>query len=843
MSVFINVNKEYMQKRNRKVFINGVQYNVDNSSELSRLKTVIEKNGEKVIEHSMDNGIQKSKVQYNTDGYFQVRKPTTRSLVKVENKTKTVPENKEKINTKHEKILKDLMVLPDPKNKTFKKKERKVIARDRPRIRDLDGKHKKIEEDENVRALRVVRAVNQKSLDQSENKVQKRDELNKLRKKYVEEENDSEDDYDVQEKIPQKVLESDDYYEQKFNVSSNKWHIISLKLKDITRNGIMKILDGSKKMLFPLIKLPSNLYTAVKKPDNNRINDFRIYFKTGIKTKIAHICALGISFSFIKVQETSLDIVNKNVDLWRLRKMYDLELTNYYLVNLPPGNIHNQKKFMDRFRGDYELYRNSNYFDRVIPNLEIQLNKADRVVNDNNVTNVLYLMYSSIEYENYGYTVRTHYLLKNTNNEEYKVIGVTKYGYPYNRDKEYYGGKTPKDNYIQDDILYLKLLNGTDNFYDNNLIDFLTKYTTSVIQLAYKLNATVIHASSNFWNGIAAVYAAKYLGIKSVYEIRGFWDEATIALRPEVKNSDYLKMMINLEMKIIQEVDKVLTINKPLKDRLLEYKVPENKIEIVYNGVETDKYCPDEEIRINLRNKLEINKNDIVIGYIGTISEYEGLEYILECLRNLKDKNYKVRFILIGDGQYKDKILEIAKDLKIGNYFDYLGKMKVDEVIKYYNVFDIIAYPRKNNILCQSTSSYKVFEAMAMGKPIIVSNLSAYDEIITDEVTGLYCDTEDERSLETKLIKLIENKELREQLGNNARKWVKENREWQRIGEKMRDIYYDIQNKNVTEKNDEEKTKEDCEMEDCERCRAELSFDEENHLNQKKEQIRSSIKI
>jgi len=205
----------------------------------------------------------------------------------------------------------------------------------------------------------------------------------------------------------------------------------------------------------------------------------------------------------------------------------------------------------------------------------------------------------------------------------------------------------------------------------------------------------------------------------------------------------------------------------------------EGKIINIYNGVDVEQFVPNLETRKKLRKELYFDDGDVVIGYIGTISTFEGLDYLINCV-NLLSSN--VKLLIIGGGSYKDRLLEIAKGLNLGNRLIYLGKMQFPAVIDYYNVIDIVAYPRKNNILCDSTGSYKLYEAMAMEKPIIVSRLKPYLEVVDDGNNGLICECDNENSLLEKCKNLVNNVELREKLGKNAREWVVANRDWKKFG-------------------------------------------------------------
>lgn len=406
---------------------------------------------------------------------------------------------------------------------------------------------------------------------------------------------------------------------------------------------------------------------------------------------------------------------------------------------------------------------------------------------------VLYLMSSSIEYENYNYTVRSHYLLKNVNaiNDQYKVYGITRYGYPYDKEASYYQDSPIEETFDLDNIMYIKLLNKNNSINTLNTLDYIKQYINATIKLALETDAKVIHACSNYLNGLAAYYAAKYLGIKCIYEVRNLWDENITLYRPEIKNSDLIKMMMMQEKKILTNVNKIITTGSVAKNKLIADGFDETKIHVIHNGVDTNLFCPNLETREELRLKHDVQNNDILIGYIGTISSYEGIEYILECIKQWENTN--IKFLLIGDGPYKNEILKYVENNELQKNFTYLGKVDHRDVIQYYNMIDIIAYPRKSKFdLCKSTSSYKLFEAMAMEKPIVVSNLEAYNECIIDGENGLYCESDNVDDLSDKLTTLIENKELRTSLGKNAREWVVQNREWSTISQNLIDIYNNL---------------------------------------------------
>lgn len=567
---------------------------------------------------------------------------------------------------------------------------------------------------------------------------------------------------------------------KQFPVIRSQWYVLALKTNSKT-SGLIKIFDG-KTQILPVIKINNDMFLYKKHPT---FSEYRIYFKTLVNTSNVDVYLLGLNIMDLKLQKITFDIVSKSIDVWKLRKLYDLEFINYYSTNV---KLDTTEKFIDRVNAEYQLYKNPNYFDNFIKSIKVDtknIAKDNSKKTDKNM--VLYLTYSSIEYEQNGYNTRSQYLLQNINDDKYKVMGVTRYGYPYDKDVGYYN-ETPNQVYTQDNVEYYKLLSKEDNLNNNNLIDYLKKYITAVIKLAIETDAKIIHGVSNYWSGIAALYASKYLGLKCIYELRGFMEENILLVRPELKGSDVLKMIKGLEDKVLSECDKIITVNKALKNKLVSNGISENKIVVVKNGVSTELFVSNDSKREELRNKYNIGSDDTVIGYIGSINNYEGIEYIVECLKKLVDESYSVKFLMIGEGNYKNEIVKMIKDYKLEDHVIIIDKMKHSDVIPYYDMIDIVAYPRKKCDITQLISSTKLLESMAMKKPIIVSNLDPFNEIINQDV-GLFCEPDSIDDLMNQFKLLLDNDVLKTNLGEKASEIVKNNYDWKQIKNINNTIY------------------------------------------------------
>ena len=571
---------------------------------------------------------------------------------------------------------------------------------------------------------------------------------------------------------------NDNYFTKKCPVLSEQWYELVIKSKNSGNNIklLIKILNESKVPLISPIKITNDLFVSEKYPNN--IVDYKIYLYVPNDTNIIDTYFVGQKVYNVNLLPVDKNIVEQNIDLWKFRKLYDLDFINYYISN---AEFEYSEKFIGRFKADYELYKCPNYFDEFITTLTISPSK-NSITSDK--INVLYLVHSSIEYEFYSYTVRTHQLLDNFNkyNNNYKIICATRYGYPYDREVGYYGKDVTKITKYGN-VKYVKLINDkSSNFNTLNILEYIKQYIIETINFCIDNNIKIVHATTNYWNGIVAVCTAKYLGIKCIYELRELWNENIMLQRPEVLYSDVVKMMSVQEKNILNDVDKIIVLND------IQNKDNDKKVEVLYDGC-TINIVDNKKVKDKLLDKHEL-KYKIIIGYIGTLSNDEGIEYILKCLKLLNNDN--ITFVVIGDGPYKGYMMDFIKLNSLEDNVLYLGKLAHEEAIQYYEIFDMCIYPKKKCDLHELKSSFKLVEALSYGKPVITTMLGASSEIIIDGTNGLISAVDDVNDLLDKIKMLISNNELRLTLGSGAKEWTSKNRNWITICNKLANIYDEL---------------------------------------------------
>lgn len=412
---------------------------------------------------------------------------------------------------------------------------------------------------------------------------------------------------------------------------------------------------------------------------------------------------------------------------------------------------------------------------------------------ENNIVS-LYLLHNSLPYDSGGYAMRSHGLITSIGSLGiYKVIALSRPGYPSDH-KKYISKKLP--NIIPrldvvDDVIYYRSDQSVRKS-SLTLTEYIDVYSENIKKLIKEKNVSIIHAASNFPNAFAAIQAARIAGIKSVYEVRGLWEVTRLSRQEGWDNTDQYQYMAKMEADACKAADAVITITHALKELMISRGVPEGKITVVPNCVHTDRFLPLEK-DIALADDLGISNYDVVIGYVGSIVNYEGLDDLLKaCQLLVKDGVSNFKLLVVGDGAVLDDLKKMSSKLGIDDNVIFTGRVPYDEVNKYYSLVDITPFPRKPYKVCEIVSPLKPFEALATGKAVVVSSCEALIEIIKDGSTGLVFEKGSVEDFFNTMKRLIEDPELRRELGENGRKWVLENRDWSHGGDLVRKVYDDL---------------------------------------------------
>ena len=399
---------------------------------------------------------------------------------------------------------------------------------------------------------------------------------------------------------------------------------------------------------------------------------------------------------------------------------------------------------------------------------------------------VLCLYHMRYPYENNGYVSRSQFLLQSIKSAQFDPHPVTRLGFP-NDLARHRATEVPEFESVEG-IQYRTLLDPNEGVLRRTVDEYIDAYARRIIELAKDLRPAAIHAASNHLNGLAAIKAARTLGIPSIYEVRGVWEITKASLNEGYNETARYRMERNLENEACRNADHVITISEPVKEFIIENGVEEGRINVIPNGVDSSKIHALAKDTA-LMKSLEISTDAVVIGFIGSIVHYEGVDIILHAVAKLKAKGRNIVFVLIGDGKELENLKSLATELGIIDICRFTGRVQREEVDRYYSLVDIAPLPRRSLQVTELVPPLKQYEAMAAGKAVIVSNVRALAATVLDGKTGLVMEENTVDGLATKMDEFILDKNKRKEFGDFAQKWVAEHRSIEAIGAKVTESY------------------------------------------------------
>ena len=221
---------------------------------------------------------------------------------------------------------------------------------------------------------------------------------------------------------------------------------------------------------------------------------------------------------------------------------------------------------------------------------------------------------------------------------------------------------------------------------------------------------------------------------------------------------------------IYNRLDKWITPLNSLKETILKRtRIKEDKVIVITNSIELDRFQNINETKESIRADLNIPKDVFLIGLIGRFEPGKGQHLLIEALRILKEKGIEVHALLAGEiTHYTPDILKNVKDYGLEQQVHLKGFIK--EVQYLYKALDLYAMAS-----CAETFGMVTIEAMAAGIPIIGAKAGGTASLIQENSTGLFFQNENVEDLADKIVTLKENPELAKKLAAAAQAYVKEN--------------------------------------------------------------------
>ena len=267
----------------------------------------------------------------------------------------------------------------------------------------------------------------------------------------------------------------------------------------------------------------------------------------------------------------------------------------------------------------------------------------------------------------------------------------------------------------------------------------------------------VIGTSPQFFTVISAWILAKFKRVPFVFELRDLWP-ASISAVGVMKNGRVIDFFEKLELFLYRQADLIISVTNSFKLKLQERGISADKIEIVLNGADLERYSPSEEKDEILAYKYKL-KNKFVIGYIGTHGLAHALENVLEAAEFVK-KEKNIRILFVGGGAERSRLEKIVRDRGLENVV-MIPRQPKNQMSKLWSLCDVSLVHLRNSPLFKTVIPSKIFESMAMGLPILIAMpFGEATDIIEKYKSGIRVLPGHPKELSKKFSELANNKEL-----------------------------------------------------------------------------------
>ncbi|RIX45475.1 MAG: glycosyltransferase, exosortase A system-associated [Rhodocyclales bacterium GT-UBC] len=322
-------------------------------------------------------------------------------------------------------------------------------------------------------------------------------------------------------------------------------------------------------------------------------------------------------------------------------------------------------------------------------------------------------------------------------------------------------------------------------------IKLMQQLESRLREVALHIKPDIIHAHSPVLNAIPALRVGQALGIPVVYEVRAFWEDAAVDHGTTTEGSLRYRLTRQLETWALKRAGHVTTICEGLRSDIAARGIPAERITVIPNAVDIEAFAVGGQPDAALKARLGLDGCK-VIGFIGSFYAYEGLDLLLDALPQVLAKVPEARVLLVGGGP-QDKALQAqAQGLGIADKVIFTGRVPHAEVQRYYDLVDVLAYPRHSMRLTELVTPLKPLEAMAQGRVLIASDVGGHKELIEDGKTGVLFRAGSAESLSRAILDLLAKESTWPTIRAAGRNFVENERNWTNSVARYQAIYSNL---------------------------------------------------
>lgn len=363
---------------------------------------------------------------------------------------------------------------------------------------------------------------------------------------------------------------------------------------------------------------------------------------------------------------------------------------------------------------------------------------------------VLHLLTNSLPHTQSGYTLRTHRILTALREEGLSSVALTRTGYPV-----MVGIPFAKDEDHVDGIRYVRTL---PDRLPQTQEERLQAEVEQALRLVEEFRPHVLHVTTNYQNVLVAQAVADTTGLPWLFEVRGLMEQTWVASRRTVEArtlaalSEKHDLIAAKEAEQAREADAVVTLSATMAQELASRGVDPAKISLMPNAVDESLFenhltTAQAREKTGMLRLPEFSAESLLVGAVSALVDYEGYDTLLHAVAILRndlavprDLRERVRVVIAGDGVSRPGLVALADELGIADLVLLPGLVQRDDARHWVQALDLVVVPRRDVAVTRAVTPQKPIEALALGRPVIASDLPALREVLTGSEGTVYAD-------------------------------------------------------------------------------------------------------
>lgn len=298
----------------------------------------------------------------------------------------------------------------------------------------------------------------------------------------------------------------------------------------------------------------------------------------------------------------------------------------------------------------------------------------------------------------------------------------------------------------------------------------------------------LLHAHSPVLNALAALRAGRRRRLPVVYEVRALWEDAAASHGTYGAGGLRHRATRLVETRALYRADAVTTICEGLRREIAGRGIADDKITVVPNAVDRAAFAgagtPDPALaaRLGLAGRT-------IVAFLGSFYSYEGLDLLLRALPAMRARRPEIAVLLAGGGPQEEALQQLAAELGLGASVVFAGRVPHDEIGRYYDLADILAFPRLSLRLTELVTPLKPLEAMAQERIVAASDIGGHRELIRDRETGYLFPPGDPARLAEGVLAALDDRASWPRIRSAALRWIDAERSWRVSAARYREVY------------------------------------------------------